>query len=80
MKNMKAVTAFVVTLSAAGAAMGEMTLDSMWNDLNADNDDFISMQEAKGSSLLKKQWNVLDVNADQKLSFAEFSLLDVSKK
>lgn len=80
MKNVKKAIVFVVSFAAAGAAFGEVALDRLWKDVNTNRDDVISVEEAKASEQIVKQWNVLDVNQDQMLTYKEFMLLDLTQK
>lgn len=80
MKKLRIVTAFVISAAAAGVAMGEMQADRLWKDLNSDHDSVLSLEEAKASEIVAKQWHLLDVNQDSKLTYKEFLLLDMTKK
>jgi len=80
MKKLRIISAFIIAAAAANVAMGEMQADRMWKELNSDHDSVLSLEEAKKSEMVSKQWHLLDVNQDSKLTYKEFLLIDMTKK
>ncbi len=79
MKKIRLITAFLASIGMAGVAMGESQVDQLWSDLNADKNDALSADEAKGSDKVQAQWSLLDVDQDGQLSYKEFSMIDLTK-
>lgn len=79
MKKVRLISMFIISLGAAGAAMGESSLDRLWKTLNENKDDVISATEAIHSIKVQEQWNLLDINQDGVLSYKEFALIDLTK-
>lgn len=79
---MKKITAtiFIISLTAAGTAMsGDSSINDLWESLDSNKDEYVSIEEAKSSTAVSNQWSTLDANQDQKLSSKEFSSLDLTK-
>jgi len=70
-----ALTALALLVSSVAVA-GDQTL---YKDLDADQDGKINPEEAAALPALNDQWTVLDANADGMLDQAEFAKMEVKE-
>ncbi len=60
------------------ASQGEAAAPA-FNELDKDQDGYISAVEATGDSVLMDKWNAVDVNADRKIDRSEFSKFETKE-
>jgi hypothetical protein len=68
--------AALALLVSSVAVAGDQTL---YKDLDADQDGQLSQEEAAALPALNDQWTVLDANADGMLDQAEFAKMEVNE-
>lgn len=76
MKLLKALVAAVVILPA-GLLASETQNQPSFQQLDMNNDGFVSVIEATGHTQLLMQWVDIDTDSDGKLEAAEFSAFEI---
>ena len=72
-KQLVIIGGFAASFAAASVASAE---GSGFAALDADGDNYISMEEADSNDMLKNSWDAVDKNKDGKLEKAEFSAFE----